>query len=90
MVQNKTKCDFQLTGDVRVTFNEGASRLFYLWFNTAFVTSGLLQFGKDDLDKKRGKGYGDHFAVEVTPPALVRFPVPFSFLSFFAQKWEPF
>ncbi|GAQ91212.1 Calcium lipid-binding phosphatase [Klebsormidium nitens] len=53
-----------LTGDVRVTFSEGGSRLFYLWFNTAFVTSGLLQFGKDELDKKRGKGYGDHFAVE--------------------------
>jgi hypothetical protein len=57
----------QLTGDVRVTFNEGGTRLFYLWFNTAYVTSGLLQFGKDELDKKRGKVYGPNFAVEVRP-----------------------
>jgi hypothetical protein len=57
----------QLMGDVRVTFNEGGTRLFYLWFNTAFVTSGLLQFGKDELDKKRGKVYAPNLVVEVRP-----------------------
>ncbi|KAL0343836.1 UNVERIFIED_CONTAM: Phosphatidylinositol 3,4,5-trisphosphate 3-phosphatase and protein-tyrosine-phosphatase PTEN1 [Sesamum angustifolium] len=48
-------------GDVRIIFYQKliGSRLFYVCFNTAFITSSLLQFTIRDLDKV-GKRRSDH------------------------------
>lgn len=42
---------------------------------------GFPQFGKDELDKKGGKGYGDHFAVEVRSFAWLAFVEYLPFIS---------
>ncbi|KAL2240374.1 UNVERIFIED_CONTAM: Phosphatidylinositol 3,4,5-trisphosphate 3-phosphatase and protein-tyrosine-phosphatase PTEN1 [Sesamum indicum] len=60
----------QLTGDVRIIFYQKliGSRLFYVCFNTAFITSSLLQFTIRDLDKvgKRGRSIcGPSFCLEL-------------------------
>ncbi|KAL6526383.1 Phosphatidylinositol 3,4,5-trisphosphate 3-phosphatase and protein-tyrosine-phosphatase pten1 [Orobanche minor] len=60
----------QVTGDVRIIFYEKliGGRLFYVCFNTAFITSSLLQFSIVDLDKvgKRGRSIcGPSFCLEL-------------------------
>ncbi|PIM99957.1 Clathrin coat dissociation kinase GAK/PTEN/Auxilin [Handroanthus impetiginosus] len=60
----------QLTGDVRIIFYERliGGRLFYVCFNTAFITSSLLQFTIGDLDKVGKKGQsicGPSFCLEL-------------------------
>lgn len=67
-------CHFEtplvVTGDVRVIFYQKmiGGRLFYACFNTAFITSSLLQFSLHDLDKVGSKGQsicGSSFCVEL-------------------------
>ncbi|KAK6129296.1 hypothetical protein DH2020_037005 [Rehmannia glutinosa] len=60
----------QVTGDVRLIFYEKliGGRLFYVCFNTAFITGSLLQFSVGDLDKvgKRGRSIcGPSFCLEL-------------------------
>ncbi|XP_057769650.1 phosphatidylinositol 3,4,5-trisphosphate 3-phosphatase and protein-tyrosine-phosphatase PTEN1 [Salvia miltiorrhiza] len=60
----------RLTGDVRVIFYEKliGGRLFYVCFNTAFITGSLLQFSIRDLDKVGQKGRsicGPSFCLEL-------------------------
>ncbi|KAG8384648.1 hypothetical protein BUALT_Bualt04G0139800 [Buddleja alternifolia] len=59
-----------VTGDVQIIFYERliGGRLFYACFNTAFITSSLLQFSTWDLDKvgKRGRSIcGPSFCLEL-------------------------
>ncbi|XXG81273.1 hypothetical protein AAC387_Pa09g1948 [Persea americana] len=69
-----------VSGDVRVTFSEKliGGRLFYLCFNTAFITSSLLQFSLEELDKVGRKGKyisGPSFCVELLfGPANAKHP----------------
>ncbi|KAL3844629.1 hypothetical protein ACJIZ3_002032 [Penstemon smallii] len=60
----------QVTGDVRIIFYEKliGGRLFYVCFNTAFITGSLLQFTIKDLDKvgQRGRSIcGPSFCLEL-------------------------
>ncbi|CAA0834560.1 Calcium/lipid-binding (CaLB) phosphatase [Striga hermonthica] len=60
----------QVKGDVRLIFYEKliGGRLFYVCFNTAFITGSLLQFSVGDLDKvgKRGRSIcGPSFCLEL-------------------------
>ena len=60
----------QLKGDVRIIFYEKliGGRLFYVCFNTAFITGSLLQFSLGDLDKVGQKGRsvcGPSFCLEL-------------------------
>ncbi|GFP91774.1 hypothetical protein PHJA_001321400 [Phtheirospermum japonicum] len=60
----------QVTGDVRLIFYEKliGGRLFYVCFNTTFITGSLLQFTIRDLDKvgKRGRSIcGPSFCLEL-------------------------
>eukprot|EP00262_Sarcandra_glabra_P016990 TRINITY_DN5679_c0_g1_i3.p1 TRINITY_DN5679_c0_g1~~TRINITY_DN5679_c0_g1_i3.p1 ORF type:complete len:176 (-),score=23.98 TRINITY_DN5679_c0_g1_i3:10-537(-) len=72
--------DLQVAGDVRVIFYEKliGGRFFYACFNTAFITSSLLQFSIRDLDKvgRRGKNIcGPDFCVELLfGPANAEYP----------------
>ncbi|XP_077211695.1 calcium/lipid-binding (CaLB) phosphatase [Tasmannia lanceolata] len=70
-----------VSGNVRVIFYEKmiGGRLFYACFNTAFITSSLLQFSLRDLDKvgRKGKSIcGPSFCVELLfGPANVSNPI---------------
>lgn len=60
----------RLTGDVRIIFYEKliGGRVFYVCFNTAFITGSLLQFSIKDLDKVGQKGRsicGPSFCLEL-------------------------
>lgn len=60
----------RLTGDVRIIFYEKliGGRIFYVCFNTAFITGSLLQFTIKDLDKVGQKGRsicGPSFCLEL-------------------------
>ncbi|KAH6774564.1 Calcium/lipid-binding phosphatase [Perilla frutescens var. hirtella] len=60
----------RLTGDVRIIFYEKliGGRVFYVCFNTAFITGSLLQFSIGDLDKVGQKGRsicGPSFCLEL-------------------------
>lgn len=60
----------QLTGDVCIIFYERliGGRIFYLCFNTSFITSSILQFTTKDLDKvgKKGRSIcGPSFCLEL-------------------------
>ncbi|KAL7141041.1 hypothetical protein ABFS83_08G027700 [Erythranthe nasuta] len=60
----------QVTGDVRIIFYEKliGGRLFYVCFNTAFITGSLLQFSMRDLDKVGKRGHsicGPSFCLEL-------------------------
>lgn len=60
----------RLTGDVRIIFYEKpiGGRIFYVCFNTAFITGSLLQFTIKDLDKVGLKGRsicGPSFCLEL-------------------------
>ncbi|CAA0828387.1 Calcium/lipid-binding (CaLB) phosphatase [Striga hermonthica] len=60
----------QVKGDVRLIFYEKLTggRLFYVCFNTTFITGSLLQFSVRDLDKvgKRGRSIcGPSFCLEL-------------------------
>ncbi|WOG87029.1 hypothetical protein DCAR_0206249 [Daucus carota subsp. sativus] len=64
------KTPVKVSGDVRVAFYEKmiGGRLFYLCFNTTFISNNLLQFTEHDLDKvgKRGRSIsGSAFCVEL-------------------------
>uniref|UniRef100_A0A1D1XCS9 Phosphatidylinositol 3,4,5-trisphosphate 3-phosphatase and dual-specificity protein phosphatase PTEN n=1 Tax=Anthurium amnicola TaxID=1678845 RepID=A0A1D1XCS9_9ARAE len=76
VIYQKTCLDYyfeepvQVSGDLRVIFYEKmiGGRLFYACFNTAFITSSLLQFNLPDLDKVSCKGKsicGSDFCVEL-------------------------
>ncbi|XP_075511303.1 phosphatidylinositol 3,4,5-trisphosphate 3-phosphatase and protein-tyrosine-phosphatase PTEN1-like [Primulina tabacum] len=72
--KNCLGCDYEkpvhIRGDIRIIFYEKliGGRLFYACFNTAFITSSLLQFSLRDLDKvgKKGRSIcGSSFCLEL-------------------------
>ncbi|MCL7046153.1 hypothetical protein MKW94_024510 [Papaver nudicaule] len=76
VIYEKTCLDYHfetpvlVSGDVRLIFYQKmfGGRLFYACFNTAFITSSLLQFSISDLDKVGSKGQsicGSSFCVEL-------------------------
>ncbi|KAI3927407.1 hypothetical protein MKX01_027638 [Papaver californicum] len=76
VIYEKTCLDYHfetpllVSGDVRLIFYQKmfGGRLFYACFNTAFITSSLLQFSINDLDKVGSKGQsicGSSFCVEL-------------------------
>ncbi|KAI3953791.1 hypothetical protein MKW98_017615 [Papaver atlanticum] len=76
VIYEKTCLDYHfeapllVSGDVRLIFYQKmfGGRLFYACFNTAFITSSLLQFSIGDLDKVGSKGQsicGSSFCVEL-------------------------
>lgn len=87
VIYQKTCLDYyfdkplQVTGDVRVIFYQKliGGRLFYACFNTAFITSSLLQFSVLDLDKIGDKGKsicGPAFCLELLfGPANAKCPL---------------